>query len=87
MSTTISVCNQLINKKNGGDPKGTRTPVFGVRGRRPRPLDDGASGFPEKDSYCTPEDQLRGKSIHELRSFQTSRLLITGNVEFELNSL
>lgn len=26
----------------GGDPKGTRTPVFGVRGRRPRPLDDGA---------------------------------------------
>jgi hypothetical protein len=24
-----------------GGPKGTRTPVFGVRGRRPRPLDDG----------------------------------------------
>ena len=25
----------------GGDPKGNRTPVFGVRGRRPGPLDDG----------------------------------------------
>ena len=25
-----------------GDPKGTRTPVAGVRGRSPRPLDDGA---------------------------------------------
>ena len=25
-----------------GDPKGTRTPVPGVRGRCPRPLDDGA---------------------------------------------
>ena len=25
-----------------GGPKGSRTPVFGVRGRRPRPLDDGA---------------------------------------------
>ena len=25
-----------------GDPKGTRTPVTGVRGQRPRPLDDRA---------------------------------------------
>ncbi|GEM_PF-5543602 len=25
-----------------GSPKGTRTPVFAVRGRCPRPLDDGA---------------------------------------------
>ncbi len=25
-----------------GDPKGTRTPVTGVRGQCPRPLDDGA---------------------------------------------
>ncbi len=25
-----------------GDPRGTRTPVAGVRGRSPRPLDDGA---------------------------------------------
>ena len=25
-----------------GDPKGTRTPVAGVRGQCPRPLDDGA---------------------------------------------
>ena len=27
-----------------GAPKGTRTPVFAVRGRRPRPLDDGSDG-------------------------------------------
>jgi hypothetical protein len=26
-----------------GAPKGTRTPVFAVRGRRPRPLDDGSN--------------------------------------------
>ena len=25
------------------DPMGTRTPVSGVRGQRPRPLDDGAA--------------------------------------------
>ncbi len=24
-----------------GDPRGIRTPVTGVRGRRPKPLDDG----------------------------------------------
>jgi hypothetical protein len=29
-------------QKVSSDPEGTRTPVFGVRGRRPRPLDDGA---------------------------------------------
>ena len=27
---------------SSGDPRGTRTPVAGVRGRSPRPLDDGA---------------------------------------------
>jgi hypothetical protein len=27
-----------------GAPKGNRTPVFAVRGRRPRPLDDGSKG-------------------------------------------
>jgi hypothetical protein len=28
-----------------GAPKGTRTPVFAVKGRRPRPLDDGRGNF------------------------------------------
>jgi hypothetical protein len=28
-----------------GDPSGTRTRVTGVRGRRPRPLDDGATNI------------------------------------------
>ena len=27
-----------------GDPYGTRTRVFAVRGRRPRPLDEGRNG-------------------------------------------
>ena len=38
----ISISGKLVlSEKNGGAPKGTRTPVSGVRGRRPRPLDDG----------------------------------------------
>ena len=33
----------VVRRANAvGDPNGTRTRVFGVRGRRPRPLDDGA---------------------------------------------
>jgi hypothetical protein len=32
---------------NYGAPKGTRTPVSGVRGQRPGPLDDGST-FLEK---------------------------------------
>src|SRR3546814_7290097 len=31
------------SKINAGDPNGTRTRVFAVKGRRPRPLDDGAA--------------------------------------------
>ena len=34
-----SLLRQLLDISGG--PKGSRTPVFGVRGRRPRPLDDG----------------------------------------------
>src|SRR5687768_10563609 len=33
----------LEGKAFGGDPYGTRTRVFAVRGRRPRPLDEGAA--------------------------------------------
>ena len=36
-------CNLLILL---GNPKGTRTPVAGVRGQCPRPLDDGALWCP-----------------------------------------
>ncbi len=32
--------------RKSGAPKGNRTPVSGVRGRRPRPLDDGGAGLP-----------------------------------------
>src|SRR5437868_8271817 len=31
-----------------GDPYGTRTRVFAVRGRRPGPLDEGATGVSER---------------------------------------
>ena len=33
------ICSRAL--LNDGDPNGNRTRVFGVRGRRPRPLDDG----------------------------------------------
>ena len=32
-----------LRRSNSGDPNGTRTRVFAVKGRRPRPLDDGAA--------------------------------------------
>ncbi len=32
----------LVKPFSDGDPTGNRTPVFAVRGRRPRPLDYGA---------------------------------------------
>ncbi len=48
--------------KNGA-PKGTRTPVSGVRGRRPGPLDDGGSGACHP-SACIPigSNAMNGKS-------------------------
>ena len=33
--------NDINDLKGNGAPKGNRTPVFAVKGRRPRPLDDG----------------------------------------------
>ena len=41
LTVCIGKCLNLL-----GDPKGTRTPVPGVRGRCPRPLDDGAIKVP-----------------------------------------
>ena len=41
LTVSIGKCLNLL-----GDPKGTRTPVPGVRGRCPRPLDDGAIKVP-----------------------------------------
>lgn len=38
----IDIVDRCLNLL-AGDPKGTRTPVTGVRGQCPRPLDDGAS--------------------------------------------
>lgn len=44
------------------DPEGTRTPVFGVRGRRPRPLDDGAMKL-----------VVRSEALFYLRKYARSR--------------
>ena len=39
----------IDSRLRAGDPYGTRTRVFAVRGRRPRPLDEGA--FLEGDRH------------------------------------
>lgn len=66
-----------------GDPKGTRTPVTGVRGQCPRPLDDGAcegAGLlknPEsfvKRVICSPRFSLLSRAVAQLHS-QLNRLL------------
>jgi integrase len=46
-SKTGANCLNLL-----GDPKGTRTPVPGVRGRCPRPLDDGAMKSANVQGQC-----------------------------------
>jgi hypothetical protein len=45
-----------------GAPKGTRTPVFAVRGRRPRPLDDGSDGGSNRPSASYIGGDKSGKS-------------------------
>ena len=47
----------MAGRKRNGDPYGTRTRVFAVRGRRPRPLDEGASAE-SGGAICEP----RGRS-------------------------
>ena len=50
--------NRLTLLKFYGSPKGNRTPVFAVRGRYPRPLDDGtvlAGGEGFEPSLTGPE--------------------------------
>ncbi len=41
----VLACIVVLMEFLSGGPKGSRTPVFGVRGRRPRPLDDGTVIF------------------------------------------
>ena len=45
-----------------GSPKGNRTPVSAVRGRHPRPLDDGAKWQPVKDS--NPDELIQSQSCY-----------------------
>ena len=50
--------NKQAFENPGGAPKGNRTPVFAVRGRRPRPLDDGsfrADGGSYSEASRTPQ--------------------------------
>jgi hypothetical protein len=47
------------NYQNSGAPKGNRTPVFAVKGRRPRPLDDGRGSCVRKiESIATPPPDI-----------------------------
>src|SRR5438270_5794256 len=46
-----------------GDPNGTRTRVFAVKGRRPRPLDDGAA----RSGCRLGEPPIRVKQARRLR--------------------
>ena len=45
--------------RRNGAPKGNRTPVFAVKGRRPRPLDDGRGRRGAKPWPCEPYKQSR----------------------------
>ena len=64
-----------------GDPNGTRTRVFAVKGRRPRPLDDGAAG---SGSPVRRGDPQRGQASAAssrcisaaLPPFHSSRLIV-----------
>ena len=43
MTLKSELCSKRLVILGFGGPNGTRTRVFGVRGRCPRPLDDGTS--------------------------------------------
>lgn len=54
--------SSLVLDKSGS-PKGNRTPVSAVRGRHPRPLDDGAIKWqPDKDS--NPGELIQSQSCY-----------------------
>ena len=65
MLLTISV----TNKKEGGVPTGIRTPVTAVKGRCPRPLDD---GDPERLMLCSAKLQRYKVGSSERRAFYES---------------
>jgi hypothetical protein len=52
----------LLGFGYAGSPKGNRTPVSAVRGRHPRPLDDGAIWQPDKDS--NPGELIQSQSCY-----------------------
>ncbi len=56
----ISISAIPLSPKNGV-PRGTRTPVSGVRGRCPRPLDDGDHSIP---SFNAPTQFRQGHNDH-----------------------
>ena len=60
-----------------GAPKGTRTPVFAVRGRRPRPLDDGSHGGRNTRSPSYIAGDKSGKSATSRTDSRHRRLALT----------
>ena len=59
--TNGRLCRHLLSGSMfTGGPRGNRTPVFGVRGRRPRPLDDGT------DKWLGDQDSNLDNQIQSL---------------------
>ena len=54
----------------GGSPKGNRTPVFAVRGRYPRPLDDGTVDKIAARFYITRLPPLSNEKMAGGRGFE-----------------
>ena len=54
--TTYAVPPPAHRCKKANDPNGTRTRVTAVKGRCPRPLDDGAAAF---DDCLRPRDAIQ----------------------------
>jgi hypothetical protein len=50
-----------------GDPYGTRTRVFAVRGRRPRPLDEGANAEKRGGHMFIPEPLVNQSTLTRMK--------------------
>ena len=61
-----------------GSPNGTRTRVAGVRGRYPRPLDDGTGWLGDEDSNLIPIFLLLKNSRHCKNKIYHVHIMCTG---------
>jgi hypothetical protein len=68
-----------------GAPKGTRTPVFAVRGRRPRPLDDGSDRCRSASLYIGAGEVRQ--ELHMAHQFGGRRLAVSRGVKLVARNL